>query len=129
MAKHVLVFGVFDLLHPGHLYFLKQASNYGKVTVVVTLDEMVVKLKNKSPRQPQEQRLKQIKNLGYDAVLGDNTLGLYSVFLGRDFDIVCLGHDQQSLGKDLHRRKPHLEYIIIGPYKRDIYSTTLLSNM
>ena len=44
-GKKVMVFGVFDRLHPGHLSFLEQASKHGNVVAVITRDDVVKALK------------------------------------------------------------------------------------
>ena len=38
-SKKVLVSGCFDLLHGGHIAFLKTAASYGKVFVSVGTDD------------------------------------------------------------------------------------------
>ncbi len=47
--KKVFVSGCFDLLHSGHIEFLKSASQFGEVYVAVGADETVRRLKNKTP--------------------------------------------------------------------------------
>ncbi|MHA1679090.1 MAG: adenylyltransferase/cytidyltransferase family protein, partial [Promethearchaeota archaeon] len=59
--KKVLCFGTFDILHPGHVSFLKQARKYGNyLVVVVARDENVKKIKGKYPL---DNELKRIENL------------------------------------------------------------------
>ena len=54
----VITFGTFDLLHPGHEYYLRQARSYGDVLMtIVARDETVEKLKHKKPSHTQEQRV------------------------------------------------------------------------
>jgi len=46
--KIVLVHGVFDLIHPGHIEYFKEAKSYGDILVAsVTSDEFVNKGFNK----------------------------------------------------------------------------------
>ena len=47
--KKVLVSGCFDLLHNGHIAFLKTATQYGKLYVAVGKDSNLLLLKGKSP--------------------------------------------------------------------------------
>ncbi|MEK7084029.1 MAG: adenylyltransferase/cytidyltransferase family protein, partial [Patescibacteria group bacterium] len=64
MAR-VLVFGTFDGIHTGHLYFLTQAKKKGRVlTVVIARDETVKQLKQRSPRHGENERKKMIRDTG-----------------------------------------------------------------
>jgi cytidyltransferase-like protein len=55
--KIVLVGGCFDLIHYGHLTFLKNAKDQGDVLVVaLESDEFIVKSKKRSPIHTQMQR-------------------------------------------------------------------------
>jgi FAD synthetase len=46
---NVLVFGVFDMLHPGHIYFLEQAQKLGdQLHICLASDEYVVILQETS---------------------------------------------------------------------------------
>ena len=106
-AKAVMVFGVFDRLHPGHRYFLREARKCGrKLVVVVARDKVVRKLKNKLPSQNERQRLRIIRELPYvsQAVLGDAAEGKYEVVKRYRPDLICLGYDQKALGRDLVSR-------------------------
>jgi cytidyltransferase-like protein len=95
-GKTVVVFGVFDLLHPGHLHFLEAAKRYGsRLVVVVTRDARVKDDKGRDPVFDEKERLLMVRALSIvdKAILGDSP-GKYSV-LGRvKPDIVALGHDQ-----------------------------------
>jgi cytidyltransferase-like protein len=54
--KTVMASGCFDLLHAGHVAFLKTAARYGKLHVYVGQDENIKLLKGKAPWFSQEER-------------------------------------------------------------------------
>ena len=59
----VMATGTFDLLHMGHIYYLKEAKKLGdKLTVVVAKDSTVRMLKHE-PINPEEIRLDLIKEV------------------------------------------------------------------
>ena len=49
MKKKVFVSGCFDLLHSGHIAFLKEANNYGNVYVNIGNDKNIKYLKGRRP--------------------------------------------------------------------------------
>jgi len=61
----VLVGGCFDILHLGHIIFLKKARNLGdKLVVLLESDENIKKIKGKSrPINNQKNRAKMLKSL------------------------------------------------------------------
>lgn len=96
--RKVVVFGVFDLLHPGHLYFLKQAKKYGDhLTVVVTRDARVKAEKKHAPVLNERERLEMVSALRIvdHALLGDK-VGEWSVLKKLRPDLVCVGYDQKE---------------------------------
>ena len=54
--KIVMVSGCFDLLHAGHIAFLKSASEFGKLHVYIGQDKNIKLLKGKAPYFSQEER-------------------------------------------------------------------------
>ena len=103
----VMVFGVFDRLHPGHREFLRQARQQGdKLIVVVARDNFVESFKKKAPQWNQEKRLEEIQKVSQvdDAVLADEVMGTYEVVRGYTPDVIVLGHDQDILKADLEKR-------------------------
>ena len=104
--KRVMVFGVFDGLHKGHLYFLREVAKYGKLIAVVARDSAVKKLKNKTPKRNERERLRAVRKAAfvYQAVLGDKKQGGYAVVKQYKPDIICLGYDQKRLKEDLKRK-------------------------
>jgi len=62
--KVVLAGGVFDILHPGHIFFLEQAKRLGDVLVVVIAsDETVRRVKKREPIHTAEARAKVVASL------------------------------------------------------------------
>ncbi len=94
--KKVVVAGTFDIIHPGHIEFLKFASRYGKVTVIVARDANVQRFKGKKPVMSEEERLKVISAIKYvdRAVLGKESEDIFSILIELKPDIVVLGPDQ-----------------------------------
>lgn len=133
----VVVFGVFDLFHPGHRYFLDQSRSYGDpLIVVVTRDSIVSRLKGRLPIDDENIRLNTVRDQpGVDTVLfGDEELGVYSVLHEYRPTAICLGHDQTSLRRDLTERMeqkkiPVSRLILMDAYQPDKYSSTILRNL
>lgn len=103
----IMVFGVFDRLHPGHRAFLTAARTHGdELMVVVARDVVVSLLKHKTPHQPETERLQAIGRVSSvdAALLGDQDIGSYQVIHTHQPDIICLGYDQDGLHNDLQRR-------------------------
>ncbi len=96
----VLVFGTFDGLHPGHLYFLRMAKTFGDYLVVaVARDQHVRELKGREPLHPETQRQEAVRGLGYvdQVVLSDEVLGSFEIMTSIQPDMILLGHDQEAL--------------------------------
>jgi len=92
MAKKVLIFGTFDLLHEGHKFFLKEAEKYGKVTIMVAPGETVYKFKKRHPIYSQSQRIEALRSLGYEALA--ESPDPWQDVLKEKPDIIVLGYDQ-----------------------------------
>lgn len=95
IVPRVVAAGTFDLLHPGHIYFLHEASKLGELHVIIARDKNVEKSKGRTPIFPEDCRLRIVSALRYvkKAVLGDKEDYLRRVVELRP-DIVVLGPDQ-----------------------------------
>ena len=87
--------GVFDLLHPGHVFFLTEAKKLGdKLVVVVARDQTARRLK-REPYVPEHIRREMVESLKPvdRAVLGSAT-DIYETVLNERPNIIVLGFDQ-----------------------------------
>jgi len=109
ISKKVFVGGTFDIIHPGHIEFLKEASMYGRVYVSVARDKNSEKVKGRKPINDEMQRLEVVKSIRYvyEAFLGDENDFLKSVERVKP-DILFLGPDQhvdiEKLKEELKKR-------------------------
>lgn len=135
MIKTVLVFGTFDIIHPGHRWFLRHAGELGeRIIAVVARDSFVKELKGKAPVSDQKTRMKTLKESGLvdEVMLADETIGTYGVLKQVKPDIICLGHDQRELKDNLeaymakHYREEESPRIhTLKPWLRWIYNSSL----
>ena len=114
--------GTFDLLHMGHIYYLKEAKNLGDtLAVVVARDSTVRKLKHE-PVNPEDIRLDLIKELNVvdEAFLGYED-DMYSIVEEIKPDIIALGydqiHDENVIIKELEKRNLKTKVIRLSEYK------------
>ncbi len=132
-TKKVMVFGVFDRLHPGHHYLLKQARSHGnELIVVVARNSSVRLLKNKEPRESEEERLQKVRAFPdvSEVLLGDETLGTYEVFKSVTPQLICLGYDQVGLERNLREKMtegmiPTIPMIKIEAYYPDKFRSSI----
>ena len=103
MPTTVLVFGTFDLFHPGHEFFLREAKKHGDILqVVVARDKTVEEVKGKKPADDEIRRLSKLQSLGFvdDVILG--SLGdKYKIIEALKPDIIVLGYDQKAFTENL----------------------------
>ncbi len=95
--KRVLVTGVFDILHPGHIFLLEKASSYGDVIVIVAADENVQRFKGAAPVIPELQRLAVIKSLKWvkEAYVGQKGDAYLDFALGLGINMIIIGPNQE----------------------------------
>lgn len=108
-----MVFGVFDRLHDGHRFFLREARACGdRLVVVVARDEFVERFKAKRPWQTAEERIAVIvrEGLADEVVLGDETEESWKVVKKYRPAIIALGYDQTILKETLEKRLGDFEW-------------------
>lgn len=132
--KKILVFGTFDIVHPGHLNLFKEAKKLGDhLTVVVARDKTVEEVKGRPPRINEIERLEHVSDvLEVDkAILGKKD-DKYSVIEEINPDIICLGYDQKffikDLEKELEKREIKAKIIRLKPYKEHIYKSSKINS-
>jgi len=105
-SKTVLVFGVFDLLHPGHTFFLDQAKGYGdRLVVVVCRDDRAEKTKGRRPVFSLEERLELVLALkAVDEAIPGDPPGEWSAIIRCRPEVICLGFDQSSDHPEIRRQ-------------------------
>ncbi|WP_292392364.1 FAD synthase [Methanoculleus sp. UBA303] len=101
---HVVATGTFDILHPGHLYYLEESRKLGDELSVIVARDANVKHKPR-PILPEDQRLRMVQALKPvdHAFLGD----LHDMFrpiaeIGPD--IITLGFNQHFDEENLRQR-------------------------
>lgn len=133
--RKVMAFGTFDLLHPGHKSFLRQAKNHGDfLTVVVARDENVLDSKGKIPVWDEETRLSAVSQISSvdKAMLGSKS-GPYTLIdiISEMPDVICLGYDQwppeEKLESDLSLVGLHgIALRRLVSYKPHLYKSSIL---
>lgn len=108
--KKVLVFGTFDGIHGGHIYFLKEAKKLGKLFISVASDESIIKRKQHIPERKESYRMKDVRELkiAENVSIGDRMLGKWSEIKKIKPDIIVLGYDQKELGLALKKDKKNI---------------------
>ncbi len=91
----VMATGVFDLLHPGHLYFLEEAKRLGDELVVVVARDATAKRLKHEPYVPEHLRLQMVQALKpVDRALLGSPTDIYQTVVDVRPDIIVLGYDQ-----------------------------------
>ena len=123
----VLIAGNFDVIHPGHIYFLTEASKLGDVTVVVARDDTIKKFKGRAPIFNENERkliLEELKMVE-KVILGDQK-DFFAPVLNENPDIIFLGPDQYSSWIEERISKSRLKTKIMRLDKRLPYSSSEL---
>jgi len=130
----VICFGTFDILHPGHLNYFKQAKEHGNILIVVVARDRTKEKQNKELIFNENERLDLIKNLQLvgEAVLGDLE-DHFKIIKEKNPDVICLGYDHKISEQELAEKllefglKPKI--IRAKPYKEDIYKSSKIKNL
>ncbi len=135
MPIRVLVFGTYDVLHPGHRDFFKQARELGdELRVIIARDQTVLQVKGREPQHNEAERLAAVQAcqevtqacLGH---LGDK----YAIIEELQPDIIALGYDQghfaDRLPEELTKRGLKAKIVRLKPYKPELYKSSLLQRV
>ena len=130
--RTVMVFGTFSILHPGHLYLLRQAKKFGdKLIVVLARDSTVKRIKGEIlVKEKDRMRVLSSMPAVSKVVLGDPKDPL-AVIRKYQPDCICLGYDQAHFVKELEQfnliSKHPFPIIRLAAYKPEIYKSSKLA--
>ncbi|MCQ8893316.1 MAG: FAD synthase [Methanolinea sp.] len=126
--KRVVATGTFDILHPGHLYYLGESRKLGDVLYVIVARDQNVRHKPR-PVIPEDQRVRMVASLRVvdHAVLGD----LHDMFRPIEEirpDVITFGYDQhfneEKIRDELAARGLAPLLVRIGQYRGDPYCSS-----
>jgi FAD synthetase len=130
--KIVMATGTFDIIHPGHGYYLEESKKVGgkdsKLVVVVARDS-TVRSKKRIPVVDEKQRLEVVKMIKFvnEAYLG-NENDMFKIVKEIKPDIITIGSDQNynitNLKKELTDRGINSEVVKIEGYKKGQLDST-----
>lgn len=123
-----MVFGTFDILHPGHEFLLREAKKLGdNLVVIIARDKTVQEVKKHPPKYDEKTRLKNIKKLLLaDKVILGREEDKYAVIHEEEPDVIALGYDQKFFIDNLKKAFPNISIVRIKSFKPDIYHSSLL---
>jgi len=118
----VMATGTFDLLHMGHIYFLKEAKKQGDILCVVVATDATVRRLKHEPVNPEEIRLNLIKEL---TIVDEAYLGyekdMYTIVKEVRPDIIAIGydqiHDENKIKDELKKRNLPAKVVRLSEYK------------
>jgi len=114
--------GTFDLLHMGHIFYLREAKKLGDTLVVVVATDSTVRKLKHDPITPQEIRINLIKELKMvdEAYLGHED-DIYTIVQEIKPDIIALGFDQihndVTIKNELKKRKLNVKVVRLSKYE------------
>jgi cytidyltransferase-like protein len=119
---NVLVTGSFDLLHSGHIAFLKTAAKYGDVYVGIGPDHSIEVFKKRPPVNSEQERLFMVRSIKYVKWAWINSGIGYTDFIESaemlmrfyvTFDIMIVNEDQDTPKKQEWCKKHNIKYIVL----------------
>src|SRR3989338_1200158 len=128
----VMVFGTFDILHPGHIHFLERAKKYGDFLIVSLAREAnVKKIKGRAPRHTELERKKMLGSLRFvDRVVLGAAKDYVKHILQLRPDVIALGYDQKAytagLKQKLQRAGLKTKIVRVRSHKPHVYKTSKL---
>lgn len=127
----VMASGVFDIVHMGHLYYLKAARELGdRLVVVVACDETARRMKH-PPVMPAEMRLALLREFRVvDEAIEGGGGDPYETVERVKPDIIALGYDQVhregEIRKEVEKRGLDCRVVRLDKYASDLDSTRKL---
>lgn len=131
--KVVLVGGVYDVLHLGHLAALSEAKSIGDVLVAVVATDVTVEvLKGRKPLFPEEDRRALVEGLKPvdKAILGyeDVGFGFEQVLMDVMPDVVAFGYDQEKLENTvreiIEKHKLQIQMVKLSKFDHEKYASS-----
>jgi len=97
MIRVVLAGGVFDIIHPGHIYTLNESKSLGDVLIVsVARNETVISNKGHMPINDEEARTRLVSSLRIvDAAILGSKKDIFETVEKVHPDIIAIGYDQK----------------------------------
>ncbi|MFE3845814.1 adenylyltransferase/cytidyltransferase family protein [Thermoplasmatota archaeon] len=119
----IMATGTFDILHMGHIYYLKEAKKFGDTLIVIVACDSTVRKMKHEPVTSENMRLQLIKELKIvdDAYLGKKD-DIYKIVEEIKPDIIALGydqiHDEKVIRQNLEKRNIKAKIIRLSKYKK-----------
>lgn len=122
----VMATGTFDIIHPGHAFYLEEAKKLGgtdaELLVVIATDKTVEKHK-RIPIMSQNQRAEMISKIkGVDEVVIGDEVDPFKIVVEKQPDIIAIGPDQKfepyKLEHQLKSRGIVCKVVKIKDYKK-----------
>ena len=121
--------GVFDLLHPGHVYFLAEAKRLGDELVVVVARDSTARRFKHEPITSEEQRVQLVAALKPvdRAILGHEGGSIYDILEEIRPDVIALGfdqsHDEEKIREECRRRGLRTKVVRLPKFEGDLDGT------
>jgi FAD synthetase len=126
----VLIFGTFDIIHPGHLFFIREAERLGDLLyIVVGRDANVLAIKGRPPVHNEVERIRKLKEIAKakNVFLGESH-DKFAIIGKIKPDVICLGYDQDmdegKLRKELMMLGLNPIIVRLSPYKSSKYKSS-----
>lgn len=126
-----MAFGVFDLFHEWHKFYLSEAKKQCQhLRVVVARDARVLTVKGRMPCDDEDTRREGVwvfsaLHTDMEAVLGDSD-DILAPIVEFAPDILFFGYDQHIPEELLRQKFPYLTWKRIGAYHPEIFKSSLL---
>jgi FAD synthetase len=100
--KTVVATGVFEVLHPGHILYLNEASKLGDQLIVVVACDETARRRKRHPIVPENQRAEVVASLKpVDGVIIGDSEDIFKTIVDVNPDVLALGFDQEFDEKEL----------------------------
>ena len=117
MKKKAFVSGCFDLVHAGHIEFLKRAAKYGELHVSIGSDKTIRELKGKTPvfSERERQYILQAMEVVHEVVVGSGSGRMDFVPELRRIqpDVFVVNEDGDDIAKRELCRELGIEYVVL----------------
>lgn len=129
----VLTFWSFDVIHPGHSYYLTEARKYGEELItIIARDENIERIKWRKTQNSTKQRIQDIQGLWIsDRVIAGSIENPMECLSEYKPDSICLWYDQrwpfvEKIQEELEKLELKTQIIRIEAHTPEIYKSSLL---